>query len=218
MYLLYLLYNIIGSEFVTREARSAERATSELPITRIYCIYFICIYVCIYEYCMYILYLRMYICFWSIGNEFVARVARSAERATSELPITRIYCIYFICIYVCIYCMCILYFCMYIRFWNFGKRICCTRSAKREARSVLRVSFRLREFTVFTLFVFTYVYTVYIYCIFVCIYVFIYCIYVFIYLKYCTKLQMRAKLASKRLITKINIPYLQKSIIQTSSG
>ena len=132
----------------------------------------------------------LYLLYRSIGSEFVARKARSAQRATSELPITRIYCIYFICIYVCIYCIYILYLCMYC-IYVFGVSEANLLHAKREAQSVLRVSFRLRVFTISTLYVFTYIYTVCIYFIFVCIYVFIYCIYVCIYFIYCTKLQMR---------------------------
>ena len=113
MYLLYLLYSSIGSEFVAREARSAERATSERPITRIYCI---CIYV-------------------------------------------SIYCIY-VCIYVCIYCI---YVC--IRVFN--------------------VFVFMYVYTVST-YVYTYVYTVFTY------------VYTLCTVYTCTKLQMRAERASKR--------------------
>ena len=90
MYLLYLLYRSIGSEFVAREARSAERATSALPITRIYCIYFMCIYVCIY--CMYILYLRMYIRFYILYLRkyilYILYEATDAREARIEALVT----------------------------------------------------------------------------------------------------------------------------------
>ena len=130
MYLLYLLYSSIGSEFVSREARSAERATSEGPITRIYCIYCICIYV-------------------------------------------SIYCIY-VCIYVCIYCI-------YVY---------------------------IRVFTVFTVFVFTYVrmYKLYVYTVSTYVYTYVYTVFTYVY-TLCTvytytKLQMRAERASKRSLAK----------------
>ena len=80
VYTVYTVFIVITvsrvsvSEFVARDTRSAERATSEHPIILIYCIY--CIFLCIYGIylftvytyvytvstrLLYILYLRMYV-------------------------------------------------------------------------------------------------------------------------------------------------------------